>query len=253
MNKEELLLNLGKLARTLNSQRIISEGEIKEVLEAIVAILAANKKAVDTLAAETKQTADRLLAEASEVLSTETQTKIKEVLKSLRDEYNRFLASLRANASMNKDEIQKSVKTQNDRAFKRLQELISHLELPKNGTDGLPGADGLPGKDGSPDKPKDIRNKLELLKGDERLDAKAIKGLPDYFKKAKVAGKEMLVGGIRFFENLVDVAIVSSKKRQDLLAQYNRTNNRWENGVAFTVSLTAPTNPEINDVWIDLN
>jgi len=35
---------------------------------------------------------------------------------------------------------------------------------------------------GSPDMADDIRNKLELLQGDERLDASAIKGLKDYDK-----------------------------------------------------------------------
>jgi hypothetical protein len=63
----------------------------------------------------------------------------------------------------------------------------------------------------------------------------------------------MLVGGIRFFENLADVSIVVTKKRQDLLAQYKTTNNRWENGVALTVSTTQPTSPQEFDIWIDLN
>lgn len=54
-----------------------------------------------------------------------------------------------------------------------------------DGKDGLNGKDGKDGKDGSPDMAEDIRNKLELLEGDERLDRKAIKGLEDIedFKK----------------------------------------------------------------------
>lgn len=42
-----------------------------------------------------------------------------------------------------------------------------------NGTDGLNGKDG---KDGSPDSPLQIKNKLETLKNDNRLDISAIKG-----------------------------------------------------------------------------
>lgn len=45
----------------------------------------------------------------------------------------------------------------------------------RNGKDGLNGEDGL---DGSPDFPKDIRDKLSSLKGDDRLSASAIKDLP---------------------------------------------------------------------------
>lgn len=51
----------------------------------------------------------------------------------------------------------------------------------KDGQDGLDGADGL---DGSPDTPKDIKDKLESLKGDARLDKKAIKGLEDIMVQA---------------------------------------------------------------------
>lgn len=48
----------------------------------------------------------------------------------------------------------------------------------KDGKDGKDGRDGLRGKDGSEIKPKEIVDKLESLKGDKRLDAKAIKNLP---------------------------------------------------------------------------
>jgi hypothetical protein len=42
---------------------------------------------------------------------------------------------------------------------------------------GPPGKDGADGKDGSPDTADDIRNKLELLEGDDRLKIEAIKDL----------------------------------------------------------------------------
>lgn len=46
-----------------------------------------------------------------------------------------------------------------------------------NGTNGKDGRNGVDGINGSPDMAEDIRNKLELLLGDERLDSKHIKGL----------------------------------------------------------------------------
>lgn len=51
----------------------------------------------------------------------------------------------------------------------------------KDGADGVDGLDGAPGKDGADgtaDEPEDIVEKLESLKGDDRLDASAIKNLP---------------------------------------------------------------------------
>lgn len=53
----------------------------------------------------------------------------------------------------------------------------------RNGVDGLDGKDGIMGKDGrdgSQDMAEDIRNKLELLDGDERLHFSHIGGLEDW-------------------------------------------------------------------------
>lgn len=48
---------------------------------------------------------------------------------------------------------------------------------------GDKGEDGKDGKDGSPDTPEQVRDKLEALEGDERLDAKFIKNLPEVTEK----------------------------------------------------------------------
>lgn len=52
--------------------------------------------------------------------------------------------------------------------------------IPKDGKDGRDGESivGPPGKDGSPDTPQQVRDKLASLKGNERLDASAIKNIP---------------------------------------------------------------------------
>jgi hypothetical protein len=59
-----------------------------------------------------------------------------------------------------------------------LELIISAQELRDklNITNGI---DGLPGTNGSPDTAEDIRNKLESLEGNERIDKSAIKGLDD--------------------------------------------------------------------------
>lgn len=49
--------------------------------------------------------------------------------------------------------------------------------------ESITGPRGPKGNDGSPDTPKQIRDKLETLKGDERLDRSAIKGLDDELKR----------------------------------------------------------------------
>lgn len=52
----------------------------------------------------------------------------------------------------------------------------------KDGVAGPAGPKGADGRDGSPDSAFDIRNKLELLEGDERLDAKYIRGLSEHIR-----------------------------------------------------------------------
>lgn len=53
---------------------------------------------------------------------------------------------------------------------------------------GPPGPPGKDGENGSPDTPEEIRDKLESLEGDERIDASAIKGLDDKISEGVKAG-----------------------------------------------------------------
>lgn len=63
-----------------------------------------------------------------------------------------------------------------------------------NGRDGIDGKNGIDGKDGSPDMAEDVRNKLELLEGEERLKLEAIRGLEEIIADIK-ALKARPVGG----------------------------------------------------------
>ena len=63
------------------------------------------------------------------------------------------------------------------------------------GKDGIDGKDGKDGRDGSQDMAEDIRNKLELLQGDERLNKSAIKGLEEELKRIEAIRGTSRVGG----------------------------------------------------------
>lgn len=75
--------------------------------------------------------------------------------------------------------------------------------------------------------PESIRNSLELLQDDERLDASAIKGLDELLKKYE-GKKETLVGGIRFLSQLADVRAINLQNNDVL--KWNSTTQLWENG-----------------------
>ena len=97
-------------------------------------------------------------------------------------------------------------------------EIDSTLKEQLKGEKGEPGLSGTPGKDGSPDTAEQVRDKLSSLEGEERLDAKYIKNLPN----------QKAYGGVRTFQNLLDVNISSPTNGQ--VPVYNSTNQRWENG-----------------------
>lgn len=63
----------------------------------------------------------------------------------------------------------------------QLSQRFDNVKLQKGdtGETGPQGPQGEAGKDGSPDSAEDIRNKLELLTGDERLDRASIRGLDE--------------------------------------------------------------------------
>ncbi len=72
-----------------------------------------------------------------------------------------------------------------EEVYEKLSESIKKkVEAVRDGIDGksIIGPKGEDGKDGSPDTPEQVRDKLEILEGDDRLDKSAIKGLEDLFK-----------------------------------------------------------------------
>ena len=77
----------------------------------------------------------------------------------------------------------------------RMKGVDERMAQVKDGRDGLVGLRGLRGERGSPDTAELIRNKLEILKGDERLDASAIKGLENLDKDIKTLKARPFGGG----------------------------------------------------------
>lgn len=108
----------------------------------------------------------------------------------------------------------------------------------KDGKDGIDGKNGLDGKDGSPDKPEDIKQKLESLEGDDRLDAKAIKNLPKI-------GEQTIIGGAKLLSSLGDVNLTSPTNGQSLT--YNTATGKWVNSTAAG-TITGPVSSTDNAI-----
>ena len=87
--------------------------------------------------------------------------------------------------------------------------------------------------------PQAIRNALELLQDDDRLDAKAIKGLEERLQEARTIAERATVaaaGGTN--KNWVNER-VSRIRLEELANVY--------------VSATEPSNPQVGDFWFDLS
>lgn len=84
-----------------------------------------------------------------------------------------------------KGEVDKALNKALDKQSNSLNFIRDKVRKIQDGIDGLDGKDGVAGVDGSPDTPEEIRNKLEKLKGKERLDWKSIRGLEDELKELR--------------------------------------------------------------------
>lgn len=101
--------------------------------------------------------------------------------------------------------------------------------------------------------PQSIRDSLELLQGDERLDRAAVKGIDELersLQKEIGAINREGGGGVRRLKNLHDVD--TSGANGNATIQYQTATGKWLTGVSITVSFTAPTDPKFGDLWIAL-
>lgn len=149
--------------------------------------------------------------------------------------------------------------------FNTLKKEIANIEL----LEGNPGEKGdtftfndltkdqkeeLKGKDGSPDDAEDIRNKLELLTDDERLDKKAIKGLEELENKLNkiISEKAKPIGSVSGRDIFADLDISDQldgvAKTFNIPAIYNIISvslssfpNALRKGVDFTYTPTSIT------------
>lgn len=89
---------------------------------------------------------------------------------------------------------------------------------------------GDKGDDGSPDSPSQIVTKLESLKGEARLDASAVKNLPELVER------QLIPIGKRELAQQNDVLITSPTNNQ--LLRFNSSTNKWENSNPVDVAAT---------------
>jgi hypothetical protein len=104
---------------------------------------------------------------------------------------------------------------------------------------GLDGIQGPKGDDGSPDSPEQIRNKLEMLTGKERLNVTALNGIDSYAKKSEI--EDVLKGKKSGFQ--VGVSSFGSSSGGSLALEVDGTPNIDQS----LLNLIAGTNITLTD------
>lgn len=105
---------------------------------------------------------------------------------------------------------------------------------PIKGKDYFDGEQGKPGKDGSPDTAEQVRDKLEELKEDERLDISAVRGVD---KKIEKIAKKIAKEEVKKIEPSTVTVMGSGGSGTLILTSPDGT--RWQLGITNAGEITA--------------
>ncbi len=195
----------------------VSVEELSQMVVIFVETVKAFKEKAESM---TQDTAERMRADFQDAL-TDLKVISENTLNSLRGESNAKVDQLKNLVAV---------------ALNKIETFVAIV--PKNGENGKPG------KNGSPDTPYEVRDKLESLKNNERIDVSAIKGLDESNSKLK---DDILDRAIAILDQRSSVNVQSlSQVKEDLAHKIWGINTQ-----RLTVSSTQPINPQLNDLWYD--
>jgi NADH dehydrogenase/NADH:ubiquinone oxidoreductase subunit G len=214
MNPDKQLQKLEGILQLLETDRA-STDEVVEMFNAVFEIIKQLKDQIDQEMRQNKGEMDDLFAGTIAEIN-----KIEHRLDTFKDRIEQKLA-------VDNDSIRKQITTEVNRLAELIPTLPDLTYLEKK----IEEVKGLIPKIPDELKAEQIRNKLETLKGAERLDASAIKGLEALVKETKT----IISGGL------------TRAKTDSLYTKYHGGASN------IYVSDTAPSNPQLYDLWVDIS
>lgn len=211
MDTSEETTNPQTLALKLLGKQLITNDEFQAGLNDIVNVFAQYRSTTKQINQDTQNTLNSFIKGAEELYQ-------KSATLNSEEERVRLLSEMKAIL----EEAQRIASTPGPQGEKGERGISG-----ENGRDGKDGKEGTKGKDGSPDTAKQVRDKLETLKGEERLDISSIKGMSELLDKAKEKITGTVSGGVRLLASLLDVSVSSPTNGQVLT--YDSTLRRWKN------------------------
>jgi hypothetical protein len=188
------LEKLQKLLEIANEDFATPDDLIK-LSEAIIAIITSEKNRLDTLIADTKGKTDTEISRTLSELAKKEKTLVT-FIENLRQQTSTDLTKATASLSKEIKRVEGKIPTRTD-----LTGIYSEIEAIKRDLVTVPTEITA--------NPEAVRNALELLQGDERLDKSAIKGLDELINDLrKIAGtSQPQAVGVRLLRYLSDVNI----------------------------------------------
>ena len=210
-NKEQL----AKFLQIFGADKIVTKQDITEVLKGVLEIMNTFKKNNEKLNSETTAIVENLL----DKVLTEHEKAKQDVTRETSEVKKEFAESIKEiKGLINKIQTIKPIdgvdgKDADDSVI--VEKVLTQIKLPEY-------------KETVLDTAEEIADKLESLKGDERLDASAIKNLPK--------PTELKNGGARLLQYLADVNIATPTDGQVLT--YDDTTRTWKNEASADASVT---------------
>lgn len=194
--------------------------------------------------------------ESMESTSQETKDYLNKAISYLDSEHSKLIEKVNTETSKIDTKLTKKL----EKSIFDMKVMCEDLMMykPIDGKDGIDGIDGKDGKDGSPDTAKEIKDKLETLKGEERLDSSAIKGLDTLEKGITNRAIEILDSRTKFLVNKSvkhDATLSGSGTDADPLKVVAGTGSGIVEsvvaGTGISVDSTDPANPIVTNTSPD--
>lgn len=214
---EKKLEKLTALFELVN-QDFATPEDLINFTEAILGIIATEKERLDSLIAEKEGKASEEVASTLAEL-TKRETNLLKLIDTLRSDAEESLSQATQALQSDIKRVEKKIPTKTD-----LTGLEAEIKAIKESFNTLPTELTINNEA--------IRDGLELLNGDERLDRSAIKGLDDYEEIARLAREPKTIGnaGVKLLRYLSDVNLAGITNGQTIV--WNDTLHRFEPGSA---------------------
>lgn len=215
MENKNSFENIQKLAKLLNGTQLVETEDLKAIINDIANAFAQHRAAFKELTKEQKDTLNL-------------------ALKQLNAEHDRILEELETTKLEAKSDTTEAIKAALADCKQMCDEVMEMKPVDGKDSDPQEVANLVLEQIQLPEyelvTPEKMRDNLESLVGDQRLDISAIKGVEEFIKGLKLSANKVFGGGARLLSSLFDVAISSPSNGQVL--KFNSTTGRWENGAA---------------------